>query len=89
MYILIESSDEQFTYKMVCVDINEAAVRKGGENTWELIGISEDSSEQKIAIFNSKFDAYNALQELFEVITSGGESWDAVEFKKNIEKPPF
>lgn len=88
MYILIES-DEQFTYKMVCVDINEAAVREDDENTWELIGISKDSIEQTIAIFTNKHDAYKALQELFEVITTGGESWDAVEFKKNIQKPPF
>ena len=88
MYILIEA-DAPFSYKMVKYEIDEAAIRKVEEDTWELIGICPSGNEQKIATFIREDDAYKALQELFEVITSGGESWDAVEFKKGVEKPPF
>ncbi len=86
MYILIEA-DEPFTHKMVYFDINEAAIRKVGDETWELIGLNIPNVEQKIATFQNETHAYKALQELFEVITTGGDSWDAVEFKKNLEMP--
>ena len=86
MYILIEA-DKPFTYKMVCIEINEAAIRKVDNERWILIGLDDNNIEQKIATFQNQTHAYQALQELFEVITTGGDSWDAVEFKKNIEMP--
>ena len=90
MYLLIEG-DDPTTYKMVNYDLCSVLTRKMGENEWELIGIVADlpagEDEIRIALFETADDAYKALRELFDAITSEIEFWDVVEYKKKIEMP--
>lgn len=89
MYLLIEG-EKPSTHEIVKCDLERAMTRINGQE-WELIGIELDSiggeKEIKIAIFETKDEAYKALRQLFDAITSGSEEWDVVQFKNKVDIP--
>ena len=87
MYMLVEGK-ESSTYEMIYCELEKAITRCIDEKSlrrWELIGIDEDNSEIHIATFSEESHAYQALRQLFEIITRGDQKWDVIQFKAYLE----
>ena len=62
---------------MIYCELERAITRcidEKSDQRWELIGIEEGNLEIHIATFSEKSHAYQALRQLFEIITRGDQN---------------